>query len=196
MYKLYEKGKPNALIPTQAELIFLPLLSLLVLLFFSFDKITRDLGLTIDLFVMPQSFIDLYDTINTKILPNVATALAWAAIGLVLYMLAWVIVDSVSQANKANSLTHRFIYPSREKIHSFRFTLFGQLYIRALASILLIVWSFFLINVISTMAEYFYDSGWSLGALLSIFYLSLYLFLAAPITRLIFLRPRVLSDTE
>ena len=196
MYKLYQKGKPNALIPTQAELIFLPLVSLFLLLFFSFDKITRDLGLTIDLVSMPESFISAHEIINTKILPNVATAVVWAAIGLVLYLVAWVIVDSVSQANKANSLTHRFIYPSREKIHSFRFTLFGQLYIRALASILLIFWSFFLINVISTMAEYFYDSGWSLGIVLSVFYLSLYLFLSAPITRLIVLRPRVWTDIE
>lgn len=197
MYQESKAYKPNALIPTFSEIIGFTFFALFVLLFFSLERLLHHYGLNITLIELPDSLYTLQESITETILPNFATALVWAMIGLICYLLLWLFVDSVSRIQNMNTVTHRFINPDPEARHTFLFTTVGQLYLRLVACGVIIGWVLFLFKLIPWTTNNFYESLTSLGisqlllGLLSLLILSLYFFMAAFLCRLVVLRPRV-----
>ena len=196
MQRHITQTKPKALVPTLSEIILFPILSFFILIIFTFDRITSDFGLRIEAIDLPGKLAVFYESILSIILPNFATALSWAIVGLGIYFIMWLFVDTGSRATEANSRTHRFIYPDRESRYIFLFTLFGQLYLRTVSFVTLIIWCLLLIKIAPPLADYFYLDSWSPSALFAPMLLGAYFFIGAAVMRLIFLRPRVFSDTE
>lgn len=147
-----------------------------------------------------EGLASLRANLTDNILPNLATALVWALIGLTVYLAVWLLVDSAGKAVQATSLAQRFVYPSKTSRQVFAITVFGQLGVRVVAVLGLVVWLLSLVALVGWAADYFYrltifasvsDAIHGLGATIL---LGVYLFLGALVARLIFLRPRVLSD--
>jgi hypothetical protein len=200
MTKNKNQPSKHALIPSVGELLTFPVVAFLLLLLFNHDKILAHYGIELGGYDFSESIISMRDSLTDNILPNMATALVWAVVGLAVYLVVWLLIDSSSKAAQATSRAQRFVYPSKDSRHAFAVTIFGQLAVRAVATLALVVWVLGIASVVSWSGNYFYEMTLLenlpdvLLGLSAVFVLGLYLFVGAPITRLIFLRPRVLSD--
>jgi hypothetical protein len=196
MYDKPIKIKHNALVPTLSEIILFPAVSFFVLCALTFGKLMKGLGLHINPVDLPGKLSELYEGVISIILPNIATALLWAVVGLGVYFIIWITIDSITKVNFIKTAEHRFIYPDEERRQFFIFTVAGHLYLRLVAFISLFVWFLFLLKITPLLSNYFYSDGWTLSLIVAPIVLGSYLFIAAPITRLVFLRPRVFSDKD
>ena len=194
--------KPHVLLPSFGELILYPAISFFFLLLLAYNRIADYHGLQLDTVDISAEIASFQEKIHRDILPELATAMAWAAIGLAVYFLVWLIVDSSSRATQANRRLHRFIYPDKESRHTFMLTIFGQLAIRAASILMLIIWCVLFFRLTPLFDDYFYVLGTAptpgdiaLCVCAAALY-GLFVFAGAVICRLIVLKPRVFSDRE
>lgn len=193
-------SKRHALIPSSGEVGLFSVAAFTVLVILEYGKIMQHYGMEVSAYDISERIVAIQGNLDANILPDLATMLVWAAIGLTLYLIAWLVIDSGGKAAQATSRAQRFIYPSKESKHVFMMTIFGQLILRGVGILALVVWGLGLFKVISWASEHFYQmavlesvSNVTFG-LAAIFVIAGYMFLAAAILRLIFLRPRVFSD--
>jgi hypothetical protein len=200
MPKSQNESKKHALIPSAGELVLFPVLAFIILCLLGYERIMTHYGIQISSYDLSDSIITFQDRLSESILPNLATALVWALIGLGVYLAVWLFLDSGNRAIKATSKAQRFVYPSRESRHVFAVTILGQLAVRVVAVLALAVWVLALAGVASWLTNFFYSLATfdSLAdvvlGVIALAMFAFYLFVGAPIMRLIFLRPRVLSD--
>ena len=195
------KNRYHALVPTLYEVIFYTFLALLLLLFVSYKRIAAYYGFTGFELTMPDSILNIQTYLDERILPVFFTALAWGFVGFLVYVGFWILFDTIFRASDANPMHHHYVFSSEEQRHHFIVTMFGQIYLRVLAIALLIAWIVMLFKVIPIFGIYFYTlvtdptlDRTLLAGIGAIPLAGLYLFMMAPLTRLIFLRPRVFSD--
>lgn len=196
MYKHLKQNNPKLLVPTLSEVILYPLVSFVLLCIFVSNRLIDSFGLGISTVDLPAKLAVFYENIIANLLPGLVNALLWAIVGMSVYFIMWITVDSITKINEINTRLHRFIYPSKEAKHVFVFTIIGQLCLRFVSLAALIAWTFLLIKIISPVADYFYKDAWTTGLFLAPLILGAYFFVGAVIIRFIVLQPRVFSDTK
>jgi len=169
--------------------------SLLFLVTINIENIAKYFGIYINSnFGIPSFVYEIQDFVNNTLLPVISTALVWAMIGLGVYVLIWIIMDSLSQVEDMRRVGHRFIFPSEDRRRLYEYTIIGHILIRAIACLLLILWIALLFKVIPAASHAFFNQSFSLYSPLAVFAFGIYLYLVAPISRMIALRPRLFSS--
>ena len=192
-----QKNNPKLLVPSLSEIFYYSLVSFCILCLINVDKLINSLGLSISPLDLPHKLAAFYENVISNIFPNLANIVVWAICGMGTYFIIWIIVDSIIKVDEINlSRTHRFIYPSKQSKRVFIFTIAGQLFLRLVASIVLVLWIFLLFKLISSLSTYFYENHFSYSTIISPFLMGAYLFAGSVTLRLMVLRPRVLSDNK
>lgn len=177
------------------ELATVCVASLLFLVAINIENIAKYFGIYINShFGIPSFVYEVQDFVNDTLLPVISTALVWAMIGLGIYVFIWIIMDSLSQVEDMRRVGHRFIFPSAERRKLYEYTIVGHILIRAIACLCLILWIGLLFRVIPSASHAFFNQSFSIYSPLAVVALSIYVYLVAPISRLIALRPRLFSS--